>query len=51
MGQLLTFFPLVFAVAFVCTAVKDYDQQRIMRNTWRLFAYLSGGSLELVLKP
>lgn len=43
MSSLLTF-PIVCAVvAFVCTAVKDTDQDRILRHSARLFGWIAGG--------
>jgi len=45
MALLLTFFPLCFVVAFVCTAVKETDRSRIISGTGRLFTTIVGGIL------
>ena len=39
----ITFFPLCFAVAFVCTAVKETDKDVIIKATGKLFACIVGG--------
>lgn len=49
MTSVLTFFPLCASVAFVCTAVKEPDDEQIAGNAARLFAYISGGILAFVV--
>ncbi|MDF1665188.1 MAG: hypothetical protein P1V97_25725 [Planctomycetota bacterium] len=43
MSSILTFFPLCYAVAFVCTAVKESDRDLILAASLKLFLYIVGG--------
>lgn len=43
MSSILTFFPLCYAVAFVCTAVKESDRDLILAGSLKLFFYIIGG--------
>jgi hypothetical protein len=45
----LTFFPLCAVVAFVCTAVKDTDRNRILNSSARLFGTVSSGIVGFAL--
>ncbi len=45
----LTFFPVCAVVAFVCTAVKDTDRDRILKNSARLFGSVSSGIVGFAL--
>lgn len=45
MGLTLSFFPLAYGVAFVCTAVKEQDEDRIFPAANRLFAWITSGIL------
>tara|TARA_R110002072_G_scaffold152039_2_gene301592 strand:- start:933 stop:1121 length:189 start_codon:yes stop_codon:yes gene_type:complete len=44
-GGLLEFFVVCVASAFVCTAIKEDEDQRLLRGSGRLFGVLGGGIL------
>ena len=43
MSSILTFVPLCYVVAFVCTAVKESDKDMILQASLKLFFYIVGG--------
>lgn len=49
MMTLVTYFPVCFAVSFVCTAVKESDDSAIGKATLKLFAYIVFGILAFAI--
>jgi hypothetical protein len=39
----LSFFPVCYVVAFVCTAVKETDKDLILKGSLKLFGYIVAG--------